>query len=302
MEKVSNAREKKVHWRRRKVGERTMLSATRALFIRSFTSLLFLWPYPSIHSILVDFFDQDQAVYHSFWRHSTGTTAMFCCCIFDREIERCLIALGFLQRLLVSKGKQITNTKSKGQTKKRELGKWPRAQCVHNNREEKKAMLSTRTSYIAALILTIALHTNERTGQSFEMESWESGMRRGRRNGDRKDQGERFVGWMKQREKKKNARQTVHVCCTMVVQPSQKERRKLRRENRVRPWGWREQSSARHIFIPSSPPQPSIPKVPAWTINERRTRKSEMNEGEERELMSEPCTKSNRPTENNEVI
>lgn len=32
---------------------------------------------------------------------------------------------------------------------------------------------------------------------------WESGMRRRRRNGDRKDEGDRFVGWMERREKRK---------------------------------------------------------------------------------------------------
>lgn len=45
-------------------GEGEMLSTNRALSIYSFTSLRFLWPYPSIHSIVLDFFDWVQVIQH----------------------------------------------------------------------------------------------------------------------------------------------------------------------------------------------------------------------------------------------
>lgn len=94
----------------------------KSLFHPFFAFLHFLWPYSSIHSILLWFRWSSSSNLTLFCllfrRHPTRAIVICCCCcIFEREIKSWLIALGILLHLWWAKANRTTNTNAKGHTK-----------------------------------------------------------------------------------------------------------------------------------------------------------------------------------------
>lgn len=113
-------------------GKRRCYQQTEPFSIRSFASRHFLWPYPSIHPILLWSSSSSLTLfYFSFRRYPTRAIVMFWCCYdSEREIMSWLIALGFLQHLFGEQKQTEQQTLIlKDRQRKRISAKAARAEC-----------------------------------------------------------------------------------------------------------------------------------------------------------------------------